>query len=689
MLRFVKATKIYHAGMQGNIHQRRWDSVSPGPGSSRSRSRSRRGKNSYSSGRRTRYTYAYESSKSRSRDRGRGRGHSRSGSHSCSSHDRSYRRRYNHYFSPSYSVRSHCRCSEDGQSNRVYGKGHHSRRHSHKHNHKHKHSHEHGHKHRHKEEFGYHTERRKRHSEEDKPNHEAKHGHKIKHSRKGNNNNKDDRTKVKDKLKYPLLLSDLTGSQLDALIDVLSIDSDKDQKHNRFLGQYRTCETHQKINTAICHLPWQLYRNPVLRLIPKRLAKPATLCKSHKRLNPFVINDAFLLLKNEVTFNNAILEWFVDYLDRNVLALLRSLQTFEGMWRKQEKGESHFPPIGALPFQVNRCEACMLARIVTDPSALHNLRVSLVSRHETRGRHRLRRMYPFVEAGISCFEDQAYELLLSSSKMARTVKITRQKAFSLARAQAKEQTADAEDKRYIRSCVGGDSSGSGNDAGNGSGSGSGHIGETVQVYMGSEREATAQEGGEPDWSEEYDTIANWSEGYDTIADGIVAKYASWSQGTISNGPRSVSSSRTAIARPFSIRANSNHARSDGQQEDSWSADDEDADSRNNRLLTIHEIENLEDLTSDLTDLVSHMEDILRIDPDTEEEDPDQFEYEENSEQFEYDDNPEHFEHDIEEEALDEDGFPRGRSTIMTFPETEPEGGRVEDPGAYGRYSSPI
>ncbi|PYH94845.1 hypothetical protein BO71DRAFT_219546 [Aspergillus ellipticus CBS 707.79] len=366
--------------------------------------------------------------------------------------------------------------------------------------------------------------------------------------------------KAKEPLKYPLAITELTRDQLDLLVDVLAIDSPYDAQRTSYIGQKRGPKTRRAIKRAIRRLPWELYRNYVLRLIPKKIVNTAVLCDVHKELNPFIIEDAVILLKREVTENVAVLEWSVDRVSEEVKSLLRALQSIAGMWWSP-KGNKSFPPLGALPMQHNKCEACILARVVTDPPCLQNLRTALVSRTKSDGEdHRPRKLHAFIEAAIRRLEENlALEIAYRSSNRAFPLKSARKHGYALARAQSERLLTAPEPLGPLGAVARRDII----------------VNSKVPVAMFMNKEKAEKE-----LSERQAQLFGSVE-YDTIADGIIAKYADSSRSNnLNNLDLSCSSFDTidtelSVARPLNVRkypenetGEAEKALSDGEQEDS-------------------------------------------------------------------------------------------------------------------------
>ncbi|KAI9932290.1 hypothetical protein ASPWEDRAFT_27440 [Aspergillus wentii DTO 134E9] len=238
------------------------------------------------------------------------------------------------------------------------------------------------------------------------------------------------------KQKYPLTVTDLTKADLKLLTAVLDLeDSPLFVKQRNGEAQEMVDE---RIKSAIETLPVHLQRSFLFRLLPNPHHRTAFVCNSHRNLNIYVIGHLFSLIKQEVTEHLRIMDMYADILEPEARNLVRALQAMQGMW--WTPSSSHLmPPIGAAMFQSNKCEACMLTRVTTEPMFLRNLRVTLLSRTRTRSKHRVPRLLPFVDAAINSHKDDAYGLFISSSTMAYGMKAGRKSAVKAYKEERRRQ----------------------------------------------------------------------------------------------------------------------------------------------------------------------------------------------------------------------------------------------------------
>ncbi|KAJ5205047.1 uncharacterized protein N7498_005926 [Penicillium cinerascens] len=175
------------------------------------------------------------------------------------------------------------------------------------------------------------------------------------------------------------------------------------------------------IEQLIQSLPKCLRRQPRLSL---GRIRSSGLCEVHKRLNADLMTDSLSLVQSEVTTRFRQLDVYpelVPPVERDILARLRALQ---GMWTKPSMNNPVAP--NALPYQINGCPACILARIAADSEIIRDLRVVLQSRTRTRKNHRAPTLMVFVDECIRQFgDDEADKLFGTASNLAFQMKITR------------------------------------------------------------------------------------------------------------------------------------------------------------------------------------------------------------------------------------------------------------------------
>lgn len=175
------------------------------------------------------------------------------------------------------------------------------------------------------------------------------------------------------------------------------------------------------IEQRIQSLPKRLRRTRPLSISRNR---STGLCDVHKGLNSDLINDILIRVQHEVTSGFRQIEEYPELVGAVEAEILAKLRTLQGMWTKPQMDKPVAP--NALPYQINGCAACILARIAADSEMIRNLRVVLQSRTRTRKYHRAPSLMVFVDECIRQFGgDKADELCGTASNLAFQMKATR------------------------------------------------------------------------------------------------------------------------------------------------------------------------------------------------------------------------------------------------------------------------
>lgn len=174
-------------------------------------------------------------------------------------------------------------------------------------------------------------------------------------------------------------------------------------------------------------LPPALRRNKLVQMMPRYIGREAELCASHNGLNAYVVGHLFDLVKVEATRRLEKMDRGIECLGMLERKLLRSIQSIRRVWGERSLEDDGETPIGAPREHYNKCEACMLARIVGEPLFLRNLRVAILSRTRTKRKSRAPRLLRFVEGCIEC-HGEALRILHESGQLAIDFKETRKAA---------------------------------------------------------------------------------------------------------------------------------------------------------------------------------------------------------------------------------------------------------------------
>ncbi|PTU23157.1 hypothetical protein P175DRAFT_0499713 [Aspergillus ochraceoroseus IBT 24754] len=225
--------------------------------------------------------------------------------------------------------------------------------------------------------------------------------------------------------RYPLTILDLSRTELKLLIEVLSLES-----LITFPKQSRreADKIDLDIQREIKRLPENLCGKFMLRLVPNALIRAAVLCGTHRGLNPYIINHIFELVKREVTGHIDIITDNAVSLNTQMTELLLAIKSIEAMWWVPSPAKHRPYPPGNVHPQENKCEACVLARIVQDLGYMENLRATLLSRTRTRSRHRAPKLLVFIDTAINGLEQGAFRVFTNSSEMAFVLKAARKDA---------------------------------------------------------------------------------------------------------------------------------------------------------------------------------------------------------------------------------------------------------------------
>ncbi|KAE8164894.1 hypothetical protein BDV40DRAFT_286585 [Aspergillus tamarii] len=220
-------------------------------------------------------------------------------------------------------------------------------------------------------------------------------------------------------------VASLSKEEMRRLTRVLSIGFiDPDGNEPRDKGE---------IIKAIKKLPSALQRHWLDHWMDFMGRPPAVaMCDLHTKLNPYIIQYIFELLRCEVVTHLECLYWYhsvlhdarLDAVDIKVRDIVYSLGDIRYMWTPSRRATQGSP----VTYQQNKCEACILARIVSGRKFLQHLRTALLSRTATRRNHRVPTFLPFVEESIACHEGFIDKIHWRSSTLATTMKRQRKHA---------------------------------------------------------------------------------------------------------------------------------------------------------------------------------------------------------------------------------------------------------------------
>lgn len=122
------------------------------------------------------------------------------------------------------------------------------------------------------------------------------------------------------------------------------------------------------LGSHLCRSEWVNFRT--------EQGSKAVLCAKHKDLSARLTRSMFRQLRDIVTSETAKMGPYEEYLGKEEMDTLRRVRAIEGMWNErllQEEQGTRGHNIKPWKYQSDSCEACMLARVATDMTALQDL----------------------------------------------------------------------------------------------------------------------------------------------------------------------------------------------------------------------------------------------------------------------------------------------------------------------------
>ncbi|KAL4743344.1 hypothetical protein BDV11DRAFT_202060 [Aspergillus similis] len=238
---------------------------------------------------------------------------------------------------------------------------------------------------------------------------------------------------------YPLKVPNLSQADLLALIEVLAIEPPRPAPP--LYGEH----TKQQIQGAVNKLSPGLRKRPLI-FSSSTSVPAATLCITHKGLNQYIIGHIFRLIQREVEDHLDVITQrdpgYPGSLQYHVFSIVRNLQSLRGLW--WDLASSRSPPIDPIPFQQNKCEACMISRIIASPGTLQDLRTALLSRTRERCSYRLPpKLTRFIDGALYYRNGKSLlPLIQYSTKLSSDLK------------RARKDAARRTSRQHSRSCDG-------------------------------------------------------------------------------------------------------------------------------------------------------------------------------------------------------------------------------------------
>lgn len=199
------------------------------------------------------------------------------------------------------------------------------------------------------------------------------------------------------------LVRQLTQADMEMLTKILHLDNTHEVH-----GPSRETD----IQTLIQELPTHLRRARPLPLGWMR-KKSCGLCDLHRSMNADLVLEILQLIQQEVTFHFQQFDAYPEFIHAPEARLLDRLRAMKGLWVKPDVQSSWLS--GGWSYQSNGCSACVIARVASNPAAICDLRVVLLSRTRTRRNPRQRSLTPFVEECMRRFGDETAEELFEAT----------------------------------------------------------------------------------------------------------------------------------------------------------------------------------------------------------------------------------------------------------------------------------
>ncbi|KAL4879427.1 hypothetical protein BJY04DRAFT_220280 [Aspergillus karnatakaensis] len=213
------------------------------------------------------------------------------------------------------------------------------------------------------------------------------------------------------KEKHPLTLPELTKGNLALLVEVLTTGR---PQHTTPVYSKEASDHIQKL---IKKLPSELRRRfSVLLFSSTFVADTTALCTVHRGLSPYIISDILRLLRLEVEDHLEEVErWSKAPLEPRVENALLCLRSLRGLWTDYTTTTGPRPNEKRRSYQQNKCEACIISQVITNPQYLEYLRAALQSRTRTRCKHRVPKLCRLVEQALGKFNIGTQQQIYKSS----------------------------------------------------------------------------------------------------------------------------------------------------------------------------------------------------------------------------------------------------------------------------------
>ncbi|KAL2834760.1 hypothetical protein BJY01DRAFT_224020 [Aspergillus pseudoustus] len=228
------------------------------------------------------------------------------------------------------------------------------------------------------------------------------------------------------KQKYPVSIPEVSEAEIKLLIEALQTDT----QQSIFTQNAKTYDEHT--HSTIKSLPPSLRAKLGVHLFPTpAFFSTAALCNVHKGLNKYLISHMIRMFKREVEGHLEILTGYSQGpLDPYIDDAVCTLRSLAGMWWAPSSSSDSNCPKNPVPYQTNKCEACMITRILMDPICVQYLRATVHSRVRTTCNYRAPKLRRVTEAIMKTYNEKRREkTIMFSTKLVLSLKRARKEAF--------------------------------------------------------------------------------------------------------------------------------------------------------------------------------------------------------------------------------------------------------------------
>jgi hypothetical protein len=213
------------------------------------------------------------------------------------------------------------------------------------------------------------------------------------------------------------------------------------------------------LESALTALPAHLSSGrKIIDRLPKdwtNLPSPALLCSGHRGLNGRLIRSILNLVKEEVGWKLSTIVAFGS-LTNHQKCLINTVRSIHGLWMDAATFAQKLSFKGPTKwtYQLDGCEACILAQIGADAETLQALRTALLSRTQTRSPEKrsptlLRWVEAWIDTGVASGNEKV-EIRYLSGESAKDLKLVRKEAHVRRREAEKRKPGKGRHKTHRR-----------------------------------------------------------------------------------------------------------------------------------------------------------------------------------------------------------------------------------------------